>query len=574
MKQARDALYDTASNNKRSLFTLVKSGDGFYEDGSFIQHNTIPYIGSYGAVLFGSLGELLMLLAGTDADIALNEKVFIFQLFTNNVTPFIWRGRVLDTVRGRAVSRQFSKDYNAAYGLINALLVIFANDDPERKTPVYTAARSWLKQLNHEPADDPVLTLPKKKLLQSVINDDTWPVNDKTSSFTRIFPSQERIVHSREKWLFTVNLSSKFISRLEWGNDENLKAWNQGDGMSFLYLNSDPDQFSDNFWPTVDYAALPGITVDSINLDPTGKGNIAGTGAPLGGGSYSGGIVLNERFGSVAMEDVSYSSFTRSLKSWFMLDDAVICVGSAIKGSSGTPVKTVVENRGFSSGNLPQISVDNAGTTLAEGNTITVKKSLHVDGIAGYILLDNQTATLSYQQREESWRSINQDATVSNDETFQRSYLSLEIPHGTDPQAGTYAWMILPGASAAATRQRAGASGINVTHTGGAHIIQVPEINATLGHFFAAGNSQGINSSGPCAFGWQADNQRLTLSLSIPTTSTASRSVTLRLPDSVVVNGTLNVPGGVTVTSLSPVTVQMTVPGRDRAQRVITFSLT
>ena len=33
------------------LFTYVTSGDGFYKDGSFIQHTSIPYNGSYGFVL-------------------------------------------------------------------------------------------------------------------------------------------------------------------------------------------------------------------------------------------------------------------------------------------------------------------------------------------------------------------------------------------------------------------------------------------------------------------------------------------------------------------------------------------
>lgn len=576
MKQARDALYDVKSQNKYSLFTLVNAGDGFYADGSFIQHSTIPYIGSYGAVLFSSLGEMLMLLSGTDIDIGSGEKAFLYQLFNNNVTPFIWRGRVLDTVRGRAVSRQFSKDYNAGFALIHALLVVFNGETPARKSTVYSAARSWLKQLDHAPADDPGLTIPQKKLLQSVIDDEAWQAEEAAPSFTRIFPAQERIVHAREQWLFTVNLSSKWISRMEWGNGENVKGWNQGDGMTFLYLNDDADQFSDNFWPTVDPGALPGITVDGVNLEGSGSGSSAGTSAPLGGGSYSGGIVLNARYGTVAMEDISYSTRTRSLKSWFTLDDAVICVGSDIKGTSGTAVRTVVENRGFTPGSLPDIRVDNAPVSVSEGRVLAVAKSLHVAGIAGYVLLDERPATLRYQLREGSWRSINLDDTVGDAQTFQRGYLSLEIAHGTDPQADTCAWMVLPGASAEATRQRAIDSGVSVTHAGGAHIVQVPALGATLGHFFSAGTAQGIRSSAPCAFGWQADReeQRLILSMSSPATSTASRTVTLTLPESVAAGEALAVPDGVTIVSLAPVTVQMTVPGRDRAQRVIVFSLT
>ena len=32
----------------RECFEMVEKGDGFYEDGSFIQHDYFPYIGGYG----------------------------------------------------------------------------------------------------------------------------------------------------------------------------------------------------------------------------------------------------------------------------------------------------------------------------------------------------------------------------------------------------------------------------------------------------------------------------------------------------------------------------------------------
>ena len=40
-------------------FKLMTHGDGFYQDGSFIQHETIPYTGSYGNVLVKGVGQIL-----------------------------------------------------------------------------------------------------------------------------------------------------------------------------------------------------------------------------------------------------------------------------------------------------------------------------------------------------------------------------------------------------------------------------------------------------------------------------------------------------------------------------------
>lgn len=47
------------------VFPYVTSGDGLYADGSFVQHGTISYTGSYGAVMLGGLGALFSLLAGS-----------------------------------------------------------------------------------------------------------------------------------------------------------------------------------------------------------------------------------------------------------------------------------------------------------------------------------------------------------------------------------------------------------------------------------------------------------------------------------------------------------------------------
>jgi hypothetical protein len=41
------------------VFAYVQSGDGFYCDGSFVQHGKVPYTASYGAVLMDSLSRAI-----------------------------------------------------------------------------------------------------------------------------------------------------------------------------------------------------------------------------------------------------------------------------------------------------------------------------------------------------------------------------------------------------------------------------------------------------------------------------------------------------------------------------------
>ena len=52
------------------LFIYVKRGDGFYADGSFIQHRGHPYTGGYGASLLGRLAPVLALLNGPNRESA------------------------------------------------------------------------------------------------------------------------------------------------------------------------------------------------------------------------------------------------------------------------------------------------------------------------------------------------------------------------------------------------------------------------------------------------------------------------------------------------------------------------
>ncbi len=60
------------------LFDYVSIGDGFYMDGSFIQHTDMAYVGTYGAVLFEGIGDILNILSGSTWDITDPDKGNVF----------------------------------------------------------------------------------------------------------------------------------------------------------------------------------------------------------------------------------------------------------------------------------------------------------------------------------------------------------------------------------------------------------------------------------------------------------------------------------------------------------------
>ena len=67
----------------RELFVNAEEGDGFYDDGSFIQHSFYAYIGGYGSSLIDSLSKLTYSLEETcfRFDDDMKEKQFNCPLF-------------------------------------------------------------------------------------------------------------------------------------------------------------------------------------------------------------------------------------------------------------------------------------------------------------------------------------------------------------------------------------------------------------------------------------------------------------------------------------------------------------
>ncbi len=103
LARARDTLDD--------VFPYVTSGDGFYTDGSFIQHGKHPYTGGYGIDLLMEIGNILYLLGGSAYAVTDPGVQNVFDVVTSAFAPLIYRGAMMDMVRGREVSRYSNQDH-------------------------------------------------------------------------------------------------------------------------------------------------------------------------------------------------------------------------------------------------------------------------------------------------------------------------------------------------------------------------------------------------------------------------------------------------------------------------------
>ena len=105
--------------NLSPVFLYVTSGDGFYRDGSFIQHTKFAYTGSYGTVLLSGVAQMVMLLDGSTWQITDPNLSNVFDWVINSYEPLIYKGEMMDMVRGRAISRYSTSQASNASGVIS-----------------------------------------------------------------------------------------------------------------------------------------------------------------------------------------------------------------------------------------------------------------------------------------------------------------------------------------------------------------------------------------------------------------------------------------------------------------------
>jgi hyaluronate lyase len=566
---ARDALSDTVRGGRNSVFGYVTSGDGFYTDGSFVQHGYLPYVGTYGVVTLGGIAEILGLLGGSTWDVVDPKKSVILDAVENAYAPFIWNGRMMDAVRGRAVSRQAAPDYVDGAGAMTAILLLAQGAGEPYRTRYLSLVKGWLQRSSEQQYGLPSQTVATSLLVTSVLGDDSVAPAP-APVYTKAFGDQDRLVHHRPNFSAVVNVSSKRIGRYEWGNRENNLGWYQGDGLTYFYSPTDPGQFGDDFWPTVDPYRLPGTTVTT---EPRSNGAASGTGIPRAYQAFGGGLALDDRWGIQGMDHLNHNRTLSARKSWFFLDDKVVCLGAAVSSASGHEVFTTIDNRAFAPGAVTTLRTDNRTREMAAGSAaVRVSRNVHLMDHGGYVFLqgENVSGTIDVQvvRRTGDWRTINSGAdTGGTDEPKTRDYVTITHHHGASPSGGGYAYMVLPNVHHSVTFTESDLPTVEVAaNNATVQMIRVAGHGLTLANFFAAGEARGVTASGPCSVAVRTDADRTTVALSDPSrTQTVARVTLAEAPGASV----LEADAGVRVVSTSPLTLEFALDGHGHSKRIV-----
>ncbi|NEA37327.1 polysaccharide lyase 8 family protein [Streptomyces sp. SID13031] len=550
LTHARDGLSDT--------WQYVTTGDGFYRDGSFVQHTWVAYTGTYGHVLLSGIGKLLALLANSPWQVTDPKRQILFDSVAKAYLPVVHDARMMDFVRGRAVSRFNASDHNDGYTAAEAILRLAQGVDPLLAAQWRSAVAGWLQRDTFGNMLSGA-TIPRVALVKSLRGVTAAPERDGHT----LLASMDRSVHRRSGWAYSISMASSRIAYYESGNGENEQGYHSGSGMTYLY-DRDNGQYADAFWPTVDRTRLPGTTVDKLPLPPKAGGE---WGAARPTATWVGGSTL-DGYAAIGQDLHGPVSPMRARKSWFCLDQYVVALGAGITGTSGHPVETVIENRNLHSDGVNALTVDDVRRVPALGDSATVDNArwAHLDGVGGYIFPTGSRLQLRREVRTGSWRDINTGGPTT---PITRRYLTMWQDHGVNPSGSAYNYVVAPGASLAQTKQLARfPSYLVLRNTAAAQaVLNVPQ-GLTLANFWQPDRIAELQAETPCSVIGRLRGREFDLAISDPTQLATTVQLTVLLPGLRVVDAD---PGITTVRTLLSTKITVDVTGAAGATRRLTL---
>ncbi len=381
------------------------TAEGIKPDWSFQQHGAQIYTGGYGGSFANDVARYVLLTRETSLALPESSNDAFANYLVEGISWTMYGNYFDVSVIGREVARPTTTGFNGLAGLVQASLV-----PSSRNAEIRAAAAKMLQTWNG--------TLPTElaALTSSIApSGASWP------SGHRHFFASDYTVHRRAGWFASIKMHSSRTKSGESTNGENLLGSRQSDGRMYLVLDQD-DYFGRDVWPALDWARLPGITVE---LRPDAASSSYGYGTrALAGGSSDGSN------GVSAMEVAPIGSTLTARKAWFFFDDAIVFLTNGISSPGPWEVETIVNQWAM-----------RATTSTLDTSGGTSPQWLVADRIGYYFPTPGQTIKTFRESRNGSWSSL---ATSSTGETATTTFLTIAIAHGAQPVNATAEYVIVP----------------------------------------------------------------------------------------------------------------------------------
>ncbi|MEV6284279.1 polysaccharide lyase family 8 super-sandwich domain-containing protein [Kribbella sp. NPDC051770] len=519
--------------------------DGYYADGSFIQHSSVAYTGSYGKGLLSRVVQTVKLLDGT-AYATSGDLVKVVQGWVETgFAPLIFEGWMMEIVKGRAVSRPGT-------GYDDVAVVIEAVVDLADYASAADAARlrSYVK-FTARPTLNPnsfVSPVSVGRFAEIVADSSIVAADLNPAASSVAFNAMDKTVHRRPGYAFALARSSERISKYEYMSGENLLPWFQGDGAYYLYL-SGQDQtqaYGVDYFTTVSPYGLAGVTAPvemrqsvpalygtayydnpthPLNFTASSESQNTYVYFPVGTNRHSGGATLDAlgAVGWVQSDDYAYAHRAElpddfvtyrnasATKSWFLLDDQIVVLAAGV-GDASRAATTTVDAR-------PSVVPAAVEGVLRNGRRWTGPgvadlRWLHYSNgtqSVGYYFHGSLRTRVAQDQITRSRRVIR---TSNPDTAVTRNVFSLTLDHAAG-ELTSHAYSLLPNAT---RTQLAGHRPVRIlTNTRRAQAIQSGTLTAA--NTFASGPHllPGLILDGPTSVLTRSHGRQLTVAVSDPT---------------------------------------------------------
>ncbi|WP_165503704.1 polysaccharide lyase 8 family protein [Pedobacter hiemivivus] len=443
-----------AVNALSPVFNYVTQGDGFYTDGSFLQHNKHPYSGGYGVNLLSSVAELIYLFP--EIPHMIPNATNIYSWVYDSFQPIVYRGGIMSSVMGREIARNNISEHSKGRALTEALILL-AHQAPEKEGQrLRSIVKSYIQEDGNKNGFSSIMLT---QMASEIMSDKT--IVPRTTYITyRQLANMDRAVQQADHYAFMLSMHSSRIYNFESINQENLKGWHLSDGMTYLY-NADQKQFEDNFWSTVNYQHLPGTTTEEDLSALTNK---------ISTKSWVGGTAILDKYGVSGMDLSPFGTTLSAKKSWFMLADGIVCLGAGITNQDNKNVFTTIEQRKLSLENSNIFTVD--GKIIPGDFDVSDRSNVnwaHLSGSVkgsdiGYYFPEGIKLSMKRMPQSGKWSELR----TGTDSTLKtRHYLTLWKGHGNHPIDDNgadlkYAYLLLPGYSAEKVKQYAKSPSIQI----------------------------------------------------------------------------------------------------------------
>lgn len=436
-------------------------GENMRRDMCCMTHGLIYNIG-YGFINLDRIGRILKILGTTPLayPIPKEKQYILMRMVRYTFAPSMYKGRPFAPVNGRRIQVLETlltplKYFYYAYGVfgdcedreIKEIIrrnateenreLLISHFDKEMTLKEYRKINSGGERSLYEP----ITKIVTHAMFYDAITNEKYDTPPYTLGY--MWYSGDTAVQFRHDSMVGVRMCSSRAPSYESINDMNADGWYTGEGAVYLYTPEAKDEYKKRWWRSADKHLIPGTTVDEREREPMNfeigyKNNQ----------SFVGGVALDGQFVAMTMDHEAFhnevegrvesnghgrgwpvhKSTLTSKKSYFLFDRSVVCIGCDVNASDGYAVRTVVDNRLLDKDE--EIVINGERIAFEPGDvTRNDVKYIHFGKGAAYLFPEGTKLVLRFYEKAGERR------------------VAVWFDHGVNPKNGSYAYVILPGAS-------------------------------------------------------------------------------------------------------------------------------